>query len=61
MTYTITTVISFDPVTEGEAAATFRKQAHGFYEVEPTTAGGITFIKVDAMAAKIGKREESGE
>lgn len=61
MTYTITTVISFDPDTEADAAATFRKQAQGFYEVEPTTAGGITFIKVDAMAAKIGKREESGE
>jgi hypothetical protein len=61
MTYTITTVISFDPDTEADAAATFQKQAHGFHEAEPTTAGGITFIKVDAMAAKIGKREESGE
>lgn len=61
MTYTVTTVVSFDPATESEAADTFRRQAHGFHEAEPTTAGGITFIKVDAMAAKIGKREESGK
>lgn len=61
MTYTVTTVVSFDPATESEAADTFRRQAHGFHEAEPTTAGGITFIKVDVMTAKIRKREESGK
>ena len=49
MTYTVTYVFSFDPLTEGEAAAEFHKRNPDFAMHDYTT--GTSFIKTDVFHA----------